>query len=92
MNNMRPKEKLKLQVTVTCLLPMKLNSGGAIPNLAETHASSATLLGSMAPGGLADATDGGGVIPGTSEWGTFIFAAGGRETRRKLSKKNIVPG
>lgn len=72
---------------VTCLLPMKLNSGGAIPKPAHTRASSDTLLFGAALGWLEEE-------PGASPWGTFIFAAAGTENedvgRRKERKWALV--
>ncbi len=64
---------------------MKLNSGGAIPNLTQTLASSDTLLVSMALGRLAEA---GGAKILESPWGEFIFAAGGENKWDKREKKH----
>lgn len=63
---------------VTCLLPMKLKSGGAIPNPTQTRASSDTLLPSIALVRLAGAAD-----AGESPCGEFIFAAVGGENGLK---------
>lgn len=64
---------------VTCLLPMKLNSGGAIPNPTQTHASSDTLLVSIVLERLAEAVNVGGANTAVSPWGAFIAAAGGEK-------------
>lgn len=58
---------------------MKLKSGGAIPNLAQTQASSDTLLLSTVLERLAGAASVGEAITAASPRGAFILAAGGRE-------------
>lgn len=61
---------------LTCLLCMKLNSGGGIANPRHTHDSSDTLLVSTVLGRLAEDTDEGETGVAASPWGAFIFAAG----------------
>lgn len=63
---------------------MKLNSGGAIPSPAQTHASSDTLLVST---GLAEAADAGEGDTAVSPWGEFIFAARERKRDEKKEEK-----
>lgn len=72
---------------VTCLLPMKLKSGGAIPNPTQTRASSDTLLPSIALVRLAGAAD-----AGESPCGEFIFAAVGGENGVKGRNQNMAEG
>ena len=55
-----------------------------MPNPTHTHASSDTLLVSMALGRWAEVADAGEASAAASPWGAFMFAAGGRRTRENM--------